>query len=113
MADALVIFDGPGPLVQSATFTSETDGPVVFVLSGSAWTKTGGEVIGCNLFLDGNGIGNAALCMSNEPTSHKALRTTLIPFDGMTIGSHSIEIVPYGGYTVTDMNDFFQVTMLY
>lgn len=113
MADAIVIFDGPGPLVQSATFTSETDGPVVFVLTGTAWTQTAGELIGCNLYLDGNGIGNAAMCFSNEATSHKALRTTLIPYDNMTIGPHSIEIVPLGNNTTSDINDYFQVTMLY
>lgn len=41
------------------------------------------------------------------------MRPTFIPYSGLTIGRHSIEItIAYNG-TITDVNDYFQVTMLY
>jgi len=113
MADALVIFDGAGPLPQTATFNAPTDGPVVFVLSGTARTTSAPVLTGINLSLDGNGIGNAAMCWANQNDNHIAMRTTLIPYDSLSFGEHTIEITNAYGSTITDTNDYFQVTLLY
>ena len=113
MADATILLDQSGPLPVSANFNAPSDGPVIFVLTGTAWTATAGQLIGINLYLDGNAIGNASMCFSNEDTSHKTLRPTFIPYDGLTAGPHTIQVVPAFTSTVTDLNDYFQVTLLY
>ena len=113
MADALVIFDGNGPLPQTATFNSPTDGPVVFAVSGTARTESAPILIGINLLMDGSGIGTPAMCWANQNDNHQALRTTFIPYDSLTFGEHTIELENAYGNTITDINDYFQVTLLY
>jgi hypothetical protein len=110
---ALVIFDGAGPLPVSAKFNSPLDGPVTFVLTGTAWTQTAGSLIGLDLVLDGNGIGNSAMCYANNSADHMAMRTTFIEVDNLSYGPHTIEIIGAYSDTVTDFNDYFQVTMLF
>jgi hypothetical protein len=115
MADAMVLLDEAGPLPLSVNFDAEVDGPVVFVLSGTAWTQHAPTMIGINLLLDGEVIGSAATGFANLNANHQAMRTTLIPYDGMTVGQHTIEVAASSANpnTVTDFNDIFQVTMLY
>lgn len=113
MANALVIFDGAGPLPQSATFNSPTDGPAVFVLSGTAYTESAPVLIGINLSLDGAVIGSGAMCWANQNDNHQAMRTTFIPYGGLSIGEHTIELTNAFSNTITDENDRFQVTLLY
>lgn len=110
---SLVIYDGAGPLPVSSTFDSETDGSVTFVLTGTARTDSAATLTGIQLVLDGNNIGNPAMCWANQNDNHIAMRPTFIPFDGLTIGQHTIEITNAYDGTVTDVNDYFQVTMLY
>jgi hypothetical protein len=112
MANALVIFDGAGPLPQTATFKAPTDGPVVFVLSGTARTSSAAVLTGINLSIDGASIGNA-MCWANQNNNHIAMRTTLIPYNSLSFGQHTIEITNAYGSTITDVNDYFQVTLLY
>lgn len=113
MPNSLIIFDGAGPLPQSATFNAPLDGPVTFVLSGTARTESAAVLTGINLSLDGNVIGNAAMCWANQNNNHIAMRPTFIPFDNLTFGEHTIEInIAYTG-TITDVNDYFQVVLLY
>ena len=114
MADALMILDGSGPLPLSVDFNAEFEGSVVFVLTGTAWTTQAGTMIGISLLLDGELLGNAA-CYANLINNHQTMRTTLIPFDNMTVGKHTIEVKTWSALpnTVTDFNDIFQVKMLY
>lgn len=113
MANAKVIFDGPGPLPQTAAFNAPSDGPVIFVLSGTARTESAAVLIGINLSLDGNQIGSTAMCWANQNNNHQAMRTTFIPFDSLSFGEHTIEITNAYSNTITDVNDYFQVTLLY
>ena len=113
MADAIVIYDGAGPLPVTATFQSPADGAVVFALSGTARTESAATLTGIKLVLDGQVIGSPAMCWANQNDNHIAMRTTFIPYDNLTIGQHSIEIeIAYSG-TITDVNDYFQVTLFY
>ena len=113
MANALVIFDGNGALPQKATFDSNTDGNVTFVITCTAWTTTsGGTLLGVDLYLDGNAIGGSP-GYANQSSVHQALRPTFIPYSGMTIGEHTIELAASNPVTVTDVNDYYQVVMLY
>ncbi len=113
MAYTLVLFDGAGPLPQTATFEAPADGPVTFVLSGTARTAGAAVLIGVNLSLDGNGIGNTAMCWANQNNNHQAMRTTFIPIDFLSAGQHTIELTNAYSETITDVNDYFQVTLLY
>ena len=113
MANALVIFDGAGPLPQSATFNAPSDAPVVFVLSGTAWTQSAPSLIGISQSLDGIVIGNPAICWANQDANHQAMRTTFIPYNGLSFGQHTIELTNAYSNTITDVNDYFQVTLLY
>jgi hypothetical protein len=112
MAEALVIFDGNGALPQKATFQSPTDGDVVFVISGTAWTNNAATLLGIDLFVDGNSIGGA-VGYANNNSSHQALRSTFIPFSGLQVGEHTISLAPSNPATATDVNDYYQVVMLY
>lgn len=109
---ALVIYDSHGPLPVTAQFDSPTDGDVVFVLTGTTRTDSAPDMTGINLVLDGVGIGSAAMCWANQNNNHMAMRPTFIPYSGLSIATHQIEITVYGN-TITDTNDYFQVTMLY
>lgn len=113
MANALVIYDGPGPLPVSATFQAPSDGSVIFVLSGTARTSSAAILLGIYLNLDGNSIGNASLCWFNQNDVHMALRPTFIPYSGLSFGEHTITIEPADSATITDVNDYFQVTLIY
>ena len=112
MAMAMVLIDSPGPLGLSATFNFPGEGPVIFALSGTAFSQNGGNLIGFSLSLDGAVIGKPALCYANQGLLHAAMRTTFIPVDKLTYAQHTIEISPIPG-TVTDFNDYFQVTLIY
>lgn len=109
---ALVIYDGPGPLPVSADFDSPTDGGVVFVLTATARTESAAILTGVELSIDENPVGTA-MCWANQNNNHMAMRSTFIPYSGLTIGQHSIQLNNAYAGTITDVNDYFQVTMLY
>lgn len=113
MVNAMILLDTSGQLPVSAQFEAPSDGSVMFVLTGTAWTQKAPCMIGLNLFIDGQGIGNTAMCFANENASHMAMRTTFITFDNLSSGQHTITILPYGDNTVTDVNDYYQVTLFY
>ena len=112
MSISMILLDTQGPLPLKATFDSPISGAVVFVLSGTAWTTKAPALIGVTLALDGAIIGKAAMCYANLNSNHQALRTTFILFDKMTLGEHTITIQSADPNTVTDLNDYFQVTLL-
>ena len=109
---ALVIFDGSGALPQSVKFQSPLEGPATFVLSATAWTQSAATLIGVSLSLDGNVIGTAQ-CFANFNANHQAMMTTFIPVEYLSYDTHLIELTNANSGTVTDVNDYFQVTLLY
>ena len=113
MADAMVLLDTGGPFPISMPFNAPADGPVIFVLSGTARTESAACLIGLSLYLDGSQIGSPAMCWANQNDNHQAMRTTFIPFDNLTIGPHIIDVVNANQQTITDINDYVQVTLLY
>ena len=68
---------------------------------------------GITLSLDGNLIGEPAVCWANQNNNHMSMMTTFIAVDNLTSGEHTIEVAAANGETVTDINDCFQVTLLY
>ena len=113
MANVIVLIDQNGQLPITTKFDAEVDGPVGFLLTGTAYTKGAPTTIGIELILDGVTIGSAAALFANLNLNHQALRATFIPFDDMTVATHTLEIAPINANTVTDINDYFQVTMIY
>jgi archaellum component FlaG (FlaF/FlaG flagellin family) len=111
---SMILFDGPGPLPQQATFNAPSDGPVTFFLSGTARTEAAATLTGITLLIDGNAIGKA-MCWANQNDNHTAMRASMIDFDNLTFGEHTIEIIndPDLPNTITDENDYFQVALLY
>jgi hypothetical protein len=108
---AIVIYDGAGPLPVKASFESQTNAGVVFVLTATARTESAAILTGVELSIDGKAVGGA-MCWANQNDNHIAMRSTFIPYENITLGAHTIELNAYLG-TITDVNDYFQVTMLY
>lgn len=111
MANAMVLLDANGALPMKTTFQAPGDGNFTFVLSGTAWTGNAASMIAVVLLLDGEPIGQA-MCFANQASVHMALRTTIIPFSGLTYGEHTITLEAGNANTVTDVNDYFQVSLM-
>jgi hypothetical protein len=109
---ALVIIDTAGPLPQSATFQSPLEGPATFVLTATARTESSPILTGVSLSLDGKVIGTA-MCWANQNNNHIAMRSTFIPVERLSYAEHTIELTNAYSGTITDVNDYFQVTLLY
>lgn len=110
MALIQTLISSAGPLPLSATFESQADVEVVFYVSGSAWSQNEGQ-LSIQLLLDGNPVGEA-IGFTNEGSSHKALVPVFLS-SGMTLGSHTITLEVGNGNTITDLNDNFQVSLIY
>lgn len=104
------LMTGAGPLPMKTTFKAQGDGDVIFYLSGSAWSQSAGSLV-IQLLLDGKVIGEMN-GFTNEPTSHKTLVPVFIPTT-LTYDNHTVEIQVGNSQTVTDLNDNFQVLLVY
>lgn len=114
MADAQEIIQAAGPLPLKQSFIAPVDGPVIFFLSGSAWSNSQNMWVGIGLQVDGEDIGATGV-FCNEQSSHHALIPRLIPTNLSygTNGEHTLTIYPTSSNTITDQNDLFYVTLLY
>jgi hypothetical protein len=104
------LITGVGPLPLSNTFKAPGDGDVFFYLSGSAWSSTNAS-LSIQLLLDGNVIGETIGC-TNELSSHKTLVPVFIGAN-LTYDTHTIEIQAGNSTTTTDINDNFQVMLVF
>jgi len=111
MAVLKILNQVKGPLPLNANFTGPSDAPSCFVLAGSVWSTTPNQVIGVQLQLDGKVIGTASI-YSNAASTHRVVVPSYIPVT-LSIGPHSISVVPLNSHTTTDYNDFFEVVLLY
>jgi hypothetical protein len=111
MAGSAVIFvNQPGALPLNTIFKSPSDLPVILAVSGSAWAESGGKLVGMDIAVDGKVLGSA-MVYCNEPGSHRALIPVLIPMQ-LSIGEHKLALTARAN-TLTDFNDYFNVTLLY
>ena len=111
---AEIIYYGAGPLPVTATFSAPSDAPAMFVLSGTTTTQNNAPCMtGIGMSLDGQQIGNAALCWANNNNNHTAMMPTYIPVDNLSQGQHTIEIYAANSETDTDTNDVIQVVLIY
>jgi hypothetical protein len=99
--------NGTLPLT-SAPFSSG-GGTLIIIFSGSGFAG-GASVIGMSLQIDGTTVGTVR-SFTNELNSHKAFTTNILVRSGIAAGNHTIRLVALTG-TSTDVNDFFNVTVL-
>jgi hypothetical protein len=111
MAILSILNQAKGGLPISANFSAPSDGPACFVLSGSAWCTTPNQMIGVGLELDGKLIGSASI-FSNAQSTHRAVVPSYIPVT-LAFGAHKITLVPLNAHTTTDLNDLFDLVLLY
>lgn len=111
MATAQTLISGIGPLPITKQFNAEGDGDVLIFVSGSAWSQSIGTSIGINVLLDGQAIWTSYV-WTNENASHKALVPVFIP-TSLTFGEHTITLEVMNSSTITDLNDNFNVTLIY
>jgi hypothetical protein len=104
------IVNAAGPLPISATFTPVADGPVVLVVTGTAWSSSAPNKIGIEVSLNGSVIGSATL-FANQNSVHMTLPTLFL---NAVIPSHEPQKIAVTGlgHTVTDLNDHFTVQLL-
>jgi hypothetical protein len=108
-----VVLDAmPGPIPTgglTAMYTS-SGGPLVLVVSGSAWA-TAATLLDVAVQFDGQVVGHLKE-YTNEAASHKAFPTrVLTPATTPTAGPHTIGLLVGAGTTV-DATDFFSVTVV-
>jgi len=103
-----VLISANGPLPAKASFYC-AGSTQVFLVSGSAWTKTASTWIGMNILIDGNNVGTASH-YANEAWSHKAVVEDPVVLH-LTPGSHTIELTLLNNTTTTDGNDLYRVLL--
>ncbi|MBX3192100.1 MAG: hypothetical protein KF819_34235 [Labilithrix sp.] len=97
-----------GGLPVSGTFMS-TGGRLVITVSGSGYRAVGGT-LGISVLIDGAAVG-AVNAFTNEASSHKALPVRSLVVTGIAAGNHTIAIAAQAD-TLTDLNDYFNATVL-
>ncbi len=68
-------------------------------------------MIGINVLLDGQSIGSSTV-WTNEASSHKALVPVFIPTT-LDYENHTLTLEVLNNNTNTDLNDNFNVTLIY
>jgi hypothetical protein len=112
MAEVQMVLGQRGPLPITASADIETDGPVALTLAGSVWSTTANTMVGFSLYIDGQPPEFGAMIFANAPNSHMAVVPITVPYT-FTIGTHTFSLQAMNPETASDVNDFFQVNVLY
>jgi hypothetical protein len=112
MASSMVILgNARGPLPLSKQFQAPSDAPVDLFISGSVRTKSAPTLVGVNIELDGKVIGQSQV-WCNENDSHRALVPVIIPLQ-FGFGAHTVTVTPQNAAAITDVNDYFNVVLMF
>ncbi len=105
-----IVLSAVGPLPLTHTFQPKEDGPVVFIVTGTAWSQHAPEKIGIVVSLNGVAIGSGTL-WANQNAVHMTLPTLFL---NATITSNQPQKITISaiGDTVTDLNDSFVAQLL-
>ena len=101
----------PGPLPLQTQFTS-SGGTLLVFASGSGFRggNTAG-VIGMTIRI--NGVNMATNNgFTNEGSSHRSFPSAFVTVTSVDAGTHTLQLVARDSNTLTDFNDFFNVTIL-
>ena len=105
------VISSTGPLPAQGTFNAESDAQMVMLVTGSVWSNQPDQFVGVNVSLDGENVGTCII-YCNEAGSHRTFIPQLFPIT-VPFGEHTISLTPTNGYTVSDYNDYFNVSILY
>lgn len=109
MGIAQVIAEGNNPIGTKLTFKTEIDGPVLVLISGSAYTTQAAGVIGLSVAIDGTYAGTAQV-FANELNSHKTLVSSFSLIN-ITPGDHVLTIFGSTSITSADSLDNYSVSL--
>jgi len=87
-----------------------TGGRLLLTVSGSGYRVVTGGTIGFDVSIDGTPIGSLN-GFANEIGSHKAVAARTLVIEGLIAGNHTLAITAQPD-TVTDANDYFNLTAL-
>lgn len=112
MTHALVPMNNlAGPLPRTATFQTSGGGPVVLMVSGTAFKSPGMTgIMSVTVQLDGVTLGELRF-YANEAFSHKTFPTRTFVVPAPPAGAHTVTLL-VGAATATDVNDSYNVTVL-
>jgi hypothetical protein len=111
----VVMNNVPGPLttaaapVKTAMYTASGANPLLLLVSGSAYNSTT-PTLSVTIQFDGAMVGQLT-GYTNELNSHKSLPARAITIPTPAAGAHTIGLLTTTP-TVTDPNDFFNVTVI-
>lgn len=118
MSDRQILINQAGPLPLSATIQTGSSGPSTLFVSGSVWTQESAGQIGIAVSMDGVQVGQAVI-WSNEPTEHRAVVPVFINImldkewpSETEPPSYTFELSALNGETVSDENDWFQLSFV-
>lgn len=118
MPDRQIIINGAGPLPLSAPIQTGSSGPAMLFLSGSVWTQEEAGEIGVVVSVDGQQVGQAAI-WSNAPAVHRAVVPVFIAIELDTpwptdteMPTYTFELAPMNAQTVSDQNDWYQLSLV-
>ena len=106
-----VILSQVGPLPITATFNSPGDEPMYIEVNGSVWTQNTDSMIGINIELDGQSVGNGQV-FSNGSGTHRTVVPAYIAVQ-LSEGPHTLTLSPGTSTTVSDYNDSFTAVIHY
>ncbi len=108
-----VVVSQKGPLPITVNFSAPGDMPVYLEVNGSVWTQTANAMIGIQVQLDGQVLGQAQI-FSNAVATHRTVVPGYFPVKLAYGKQHSLTLsaIP-NSKTVSDLNDFFTVVIHY
>jgi len=106
-----VILSQKGPLPLTVNFNSPGDIAAYISVNGSVWTQNANTMIGIQVQLDGQNLGQAKI-FSNGVSTHRAVVPVYLPVKLSYGKPHTLVLSATSG-TLSDLNDFFTVVLHY
>lgn len=106
-----IIISQAGPLPITVNFPSPSDAPATLMVAGSVWTQGTNTMIGIQVNLDGQVLGNANI-FANPPATHMNVVPMFFPVE-LDEGNHVLQLSAGTSATVSDYNDFYTVVLQY
>lgn len=107
-----VIISQKGPLPITATFNAPGDMQMYLEINGSVWTQSANQLIGIQVQLDGQNLGQADI-FSNTASTHRAVVPAYFQIQPKYGVQHKLVLSAAAGTTVSDFNDFFTAVLHY
>jgi len=107
-----VLVQQKGPLPITVNFKAPADSPCYLEINGSVWTQTANNMIGIQVQLDGQALGQANI-FSNTQATHRAVVPAYFPIQLKYGVQHTLVLSAAAGTTVSDFNDFFTAVIHY